>query len=139
MNLGLAVTNLGPKMSYLDAAQSDDLPRNLALGFAYKLINSDYNRLLLTAEANKILVGLDDGIGTELEETVFNGGVEWEYMDLFAVRAGRIHDEEGDVKVWTLGAGLSPLDFLRVDFAYIPSSKDDALANTLRISAAVSL
>ena len=137
LNLGLAITNIGPKMAYIDAAQSDDLPRNLAVGFAYKLLNSQYNSLLITAEANKLMVGLDDGLSNEFKEVVFNGGAEFSYANLIAVRGGYIYDQEGNIKTVTFGAGLRPLDWLKADFAYIPSSDDVALANTLRISLAI--
>ena len=137
LNLGLAITNIGPKMAYIDAAQSDDLPRNLAVGFAYKLLNSQYNSLLITFEANKLLVGLNDGFSSELKEVVYNGGGEFSYANLIAVRVGYIYDQEGAIKTVTFGAGLRPLDWLKADFAYIPSSDDVALANTLRISLAI--
>ncbi len=137
LNIGLAVTNLGPDMAYIDAAQSDPLPRNLAFGFAYKILNSDYTSLLLTLEANKLLVGVDDGFGTELEEVIANIGAEFVYADLLAVRGGYIHDEEGRVKTLTLGAGLKPLEWMRADFSYIPNSDDVALANTLRMSLSI--
>jgi hypothetical protein len=131
---GLAVTNLGPQMTYIDAAQSDDLPRNLAFGFAYKLLQSDYYRLLVTAELNKILVGVDDGLSQELREAVFNTGAEFMYANIFAIRAGYIYDQDGNIKNLTLGAGLSPLQNMKFDFSYIPSNSSSVLANTLRLS-----
>ena len=134
---GLAVTNLGPQMTYIDAAQSDDLPRNLAFGFAYKLLQSDYYRLLVTAEMNKILVGIDDGISQELQETVFNTGAEFMYANIFAIRAGYVYDQDGNVKNLTLGAGLTPLQNMRFDFSYIPSGSTSVLANTLRLSLSI--
>lgn len=136
LNFGLALTNLGPKMSYIDANQADDLPRNLGVGFAYKLFNSDFNRLTLTTEVNKILVGVDDGFSQEVQEVVLNTGAEWMYANLFALRGGYIFDEEGEVKVFTLGAGLAAFDKLKFDFAYIPSGQSVALSNVLRISVA---
>ena len=136
---GLAVTNLGPKMSYIDAAQSDDLPRNLAIGVSYKLLQSDYNRLIVTAEVNKLLVGLDDPSDVELQQTVINGGAEFMYANLFAARAGYIYDQEGDIKTFTVGFGLRLLERMKFDFAYIPSQDDFSLANTLRISLGVML
>ncbi len=139
LSLGLAVTNLGPKMAYIDAAQSDDLPRNLAIGFAYKLIDSDYNRLIVTAEMNKMLVGLDDNTSKELQEMVFNGGAEFTYANLISARAGYIYDEEGEIKTPTLGMGLLLFDKFGFDFSYIPSQDDFSLANTLRISLRVLL
>jgi len=132
---GMAITNLGPKMSYIDAAQSDPLPRNLAIGFAYTLLQSDYTKLLVTAEVNKLMVGLDDRSGEELKQSVINGGGEFTYANLFAVRAGYIYDQEGSIKTPTLGFGLSPFSWGEFDFAYIPSQDDFSLANTLRISA----
>jgi hypothetical protein len=134
LTFGLALTNLGPKMSYIDAEQSDDLPRNLALGFAYRLLQSDYIRMIVTAEINKLMVGLDDSSSEELKQSVINGGAEFTYANLFSARAGYIYDQEGDIKTPTLGFGLSPFAWGEFDFAYIPSQDDFSLANTLRIS-----
>jgi hypothetical protein len=131
---GAALTNLGPKMSYIDAAQSDDLPRNLAVGFSYKLLRSEYTSLIATVEANKLMVGLTGKTSKELKEAIFNGGFEFAYANLLAVRGGYIYDQEGEVKTFTVGFGLSPFAWGGVDFAYIPSQKDFSLANTLRIS-----
>lgn len=139
LQLGLAVTNLGPQMAYIDAAQADDLPRNLALGFAYKIIDAEDTRLLVTAEMNKILVGLDDGFSGELKEAIFNGGAEFEFLDLIAFRGGYIYDQDGQVKTPTFGVGLRPIKPVRFDVSYIPSDSDVALANTLRWSAAFNL
>lgn len=139
LQFGLAVTNIGPKMAYIDAAQSDDLPRNLAFGFAYKLLRSEYNQLMITAEFNKLLVGLDDGFSTEIEEAILNGGIEYTYNDLLSARAGYIYDQEGDVKTPTLGIGLRLFETFKFDFSYVPSQDGLALANTLRISLGVML
>ncbi len=135
LSLGMAVTNIGPKMKYIDAAQSDDLPRNLAFGFAYKLINKQDLRVLVTAEGNKLLVGLNDGLSQEFKEVILNGGMEVSYVNLIAARLGYIYDQEGQVKALTVGFGLNLIDLLKVDLAYIPSQNDVALANTLRVSA----
>ncbi|MCH7690559.1 MAG: PorV/PorQ family protein [candidate division Zixibacteria bacterium] len=140
LTLGLAVTNLGPQMTYIDAAQADDLPRNLGLGFAYELIQSEYYSFLITAEMNKLLVGVDlKNLGQELEETVFNGGAEFMYAGIFAIRTGYIYDQEGKVKSLTLGAGLKPLPSTSIDFSYIPSNSSSALSNTLRYSFSMGL
>jgi hypothetical protein len=131
---GAALTNIGPKMSYIDAAQSDDLPRNLAIGLSYKLLRSEYTSLIATVEANKLMVGLTGKTSKELQEAIYNGGFEFAYANLLAVRGGYIYDQEGEVKTFTVGFGLSPFAWGGVDFAYIPSQKDFSLANTLRIS-----
>ena len=134
LNWGLAVTNFGPKMQYADAAQADHLPRNLAFGFSYNLIQTDYNRLMITGELNKMLVGLDDGLSEEFKEMIFAGGAEFTYANLISARAGYYFDDEGQLKYLTLGLGVNMFDRLKFDFAYIPNNDDIALANTLRMS-----
>jgi hypothetical protein len=137
-NLGLAITNLGPDISYIDVAQADPLPRNLAFGVAYKLIESPYNKLLLTAEANKSLVGMGDGFKQELKEVILNGGAEYWYGSFIAFRGGYIYDQEGEVKTPTLGFGLA-YKLFKFDFAYIPSNDNVPLANTMRFSLSIGL
>ena len=137
MDLGLAITNLGPDMAYIDAAQSDPLPRNFAFGVAYKVLQTDYYHFLVTAEVNKSLVGVDDSFREELKQLVLNGGGEFLYGNILALRAGYIYDQEGDIKTATLGIGLGPVGIFKFDFSYIPSTKDGVLDNTLRISFAV--
>jgi hypothetical protein len=139
MRLGMVVTNLGPNMSYIDAAQSDALPRNLAVGFAYRLVDSPYNRLTLVAEINKLLTSLGDGFSQEFREAVENFGMEYWYGSLLALRAGYIYDREGEIKTPTLGVGLQYKGKYRLDFAYIPSSQNTPLANTLRTSLTVKM
>ncbi|MCK4461963.1 MAG: PorV/PorQ family protein, partial [candidate division Zixibacteria bacterium] len=139
LTLGMALTNLGPKMAYIDAAQADHLPRNLAIGFAYKLLQSEYYQLLVTSDVNKILVGMDDGLSEELKQLILNSGAEFLYANIIALRAGYIHDEEGAVKTMTLGVGLSLLDKFKFDFSYIPSGSTESLKNTLRVSVSVLL
>ncbi len=152
LNFGAAITNLGPDLQYSQQSQADPLPRNLAFGLAYKLIQSDNYRLLVTAEANRLLVegraadtedpNILDDIGTikEFKEMIFNGGGEFVYGDIIALRGGYIYDQEGKIKTATFGVGLTLLDRLKFDFSYIPG--DDAkviLANTLRVSLEVLL
>jgi hypothetical protein len=137
LNFGSAITNIGPDVSYIDAAQSDPLPRNLAIGLSYKALYSEYYHLLFTAELNKSLVSVDDGFDNEVREIVYNGGTEFMYGNLIAFRAGYIYDDIGDVKTITLGLGLAPAHNFRFDFAYIPSNTEAPLANTLRVSAQI--
>lgn len=137
LNIGMALTNLGPKIFYIDAAQADDLPRNLAIGFAYKPINAEYVRMTVTVEANKTMAKLGDGFKTELQQVVLNAGAEMTYLDLISFRGGYIYDEEGDVKVGTLGVGLTYKGMAQIDFAYLPSQGDSPLGNTLLSSLSV--
>lgn len=56
--LGLAMTNIGSKITYTNAAnrQKDFLPTNLGIGGAWTLNLDDYNSLTLAADINKLLV-----------------------------------------------------------------------------------
>jgi len=133
MQLGAALTNLGPDISYIDAAQADPLPRNLGVGLAYYLWDTPYNSLVIQGELNKMLTNLNKGIGTELENAIRHIGAEYWYANFLAVRGGYKYDKEGQVKHLTFGAGLQ-YGTARFDLAYVPSSVDSPLANTLRIS-----
>jgi len=136
LTFGMAITNLGPDLQYSQQSQADPLPRNLAVGFSYKLLQSDYNRLLITAEINKLLVNIDS-FRQELKEVIINSGAEFVYANLLAIRAGYIYDQEGRIKTPSFGAGLTLMERLKFDFSYIPNSSSVALANTLRMSLTV--
>ena len=45
MSFGLNLSNLGPKITYIDAAQADPLPTNLRLGISAQVIKSEFNNL----------------------------------------------------------------------------------------------
>lgn len=133
LTLGGAVTNLGPDISYIDAQQSDPLPRNLGVGFAYKLWDSPYNRLTLVTDFNKELVDLGDGASDEFKQIIYNVGAEYWYSSTIALRGGYIHDEDGQIKTMTVGVGLA-LENMHLDIGYIPSQDNLPLANTVRYS-----
>ena len=79
------------------------------------------------------MVNLSGKSSSEFKQIVYNGGFEYWYGSFFAARAGYIYDQDGQIKTPTLGAGIAYQRF-QMDFAYIPSSKDLPLANTLRFS-----
>jgi hypothetical protein len=133
VDLGIAATNFGPNIAYIDLNQSDPLPRNMAVGLAFRFIDTPFNKLTGTFEVNKELVGLTDPVKTEIKEAIENMGIEYWYGTYVALRAGYIYDRAGDIKTPTFGAGLQ-YGLFHFDFAYIPSSKDLALANTMRFS-----
>jgi len=56
LSLGFNLSNMGPKITYIDAAQADPLPTNLKVGFAYKLVDSKYNKLTVVGDMNKLMV-----------------------------------------------------------------------------------
>ena len=58
LTLGLAITNIGSKITYTNAAnqQRDFLPTNLGIGGAWTLNFDNYNSLTIAADVNKLLV-----------------------------------------------------------------------------------
>ncbi len=56
LDIGLTITNIGPKVSFIDPAQADPQPTNLSLGLNYRVINSEFNKFSLIYDVNKLLV-----------------------------------------------------------------------------------
>ncbi len=56
LDFGLTITNIGPKVAFIDPAQADPQPTNLTLGINYRVINTEYNKLSLIYDVNKLLV-----------------------------------------------------------------------------------
>ena len=55
-NFGVAVTNIGPKIWFMDQSQSDPAPTNMRIGFLSKVYDDGFNKVNLILDANKILV-----------------------------------------------------------------------------------
>jgi Type IX secretion system protein PorV len=53
---GLAISNLGNKVSYTQSNVRDFIPTNLGLGLGYTIHLDDYNTLTFTTDFNKLLV-----------------------------------------------------------------------------------
>jgi len=53
---GINLSNLGPKIAYIDQAQADPIPTNFRLGFAYQILNDEFNSLIATLDFSKLLV-----------------------------------------------------------------------------------
>ncbi len=54
--IGLAMTNIGSKITYTRSTVRDFLPTNLGLGVAWNLDPNPYNRLTLALDVNKLMV-----------------------------------------------------------------------------------
>jgi hypothetical protein len=55
-SIGANLSNLGPKIYYIDQAQADPIPTNFRLGFAFKVIDDEFNSLIYTLDFSKLLV-----------------------------------------------------------------------------------
>ncbi|MBN1756042.1 PorV/PorQ family protein [bacterium] len=149
LTMGLTVQNIGPSIHYIDYEQRDPLPRNLKLGLAYRILDSDFNRLTIATDFNKDLIDLgNDPLNRELREMVKNIGVEYTYSNLISLRGGYLidydyHYEPGDdewvgTHYMTFGAGIKYSNY-QFDFSYVPehTGADEStlpLSNIMRFS-----
>jgi len=151
---GLNISNMGPKIAYIDEAQADPLPSNFKTGIAYKLVDQKYNKLTIAADINKLLVTphgdkpadpfyqalitswYDESFQRELDKITRSIGMEYWYSDLIALRAGYYFDKDGKVKYTSFGAGLK-YSLYGFDFGYIAAPEGHPLANTMRFSLTV--
>lgn len=158
LGIGFNFSNLGPKVTYVDASQADPLPSNFRLGFGYDLVKTDFNNLTITADFNKLIVRREgassdplykaifttwkSGFGNTLASIQSSVGAEYWYGNpkLIALRGGFFYEDpnHGNRKFITLGAGLR-YSMYGFDFSYIRTSEDThPLANTLRFTLSVS-
>ncbi|MCA9732809.1 MAG: type IX secretion system outer membrane channel protein PorV [Deferribacteres bacterium] len=158
LSFGVNIANMGPKVTYIDKAQADPLPTNLRLGFSYKPIDDEFNRLTVAFEFDKLLVRryqdendetksdpfykalysslFDESMNTELKRVIANVGAEYWYGDMIAMRTGFHHDDIGKVRYLTFGAGLKYAS-LYIDAAYIsPLEQGHPLEDTIQFSLA---
>jgi hypothetical protein len=83
-SIGINLSNIGPKIYYIDQAQADPIPTNFRLGFAYKIIDEDFNQLLYTLDFSKLLVSRKEIIEVVSEDSTrtISESKEW-YEALF--------------------------------------------------------
>jgi hypothetical protein len=149
---GLNLSNLGPKVTYIDADQADPLPTNLRIGLGYKLINDEYNEATATLDFSRLLVSRnEDGTSDPFYEAVFSswgdgsglnkintsGGIEYWYGSprLLALRIGYFYEDPsyGNRQFLTFGAGIR-FDIYGFDFSYISAEENHPLSDTIRFS-----
>jgi hypothetical protein len=145
LSIGMNLSNLGPKIFYIDKAQADPIPTNLRLGFAYQIFSDEYNSLTYTLDFSKLLVSRDTtgksdefykalftswsnrSFSEEIRDVVTSMGLEYWYGQpgdfLFAIRSGFFYEDPsfGNRKFMTLGAGIR-YDIYGFDFSYITTS-----------------
>ncbi len=123
LSIGANLSNLGPKITYIDQAQSDPIPTNFRLGFAFQIFNDEFNSLVYTLDFSKLLVSRtetatsdttstsesdewyeavftswgDDPIDEEMRDIVTSMGLEYWYGTpgdfLFALRTGYFYED----------------------------------------------
>lgn len=159
-SIGFNLSNIGPKIYYINKAQADPIPTNFRLGFAYKILDDEFNSLTYTLDFSKLLVSKktpkddfykaiftswgDQPLKEELKDVVSSMGLEYVYGQAgdyqFAVRSGYFYEDPsyGNRKFLTLGAGIR-YDMYGFDFSYITTSvfkggENHPLSDTLRFT-----
>lgn len=130
-NIGVAISNLGPNITHVDADQSDPLPRKMTFGIARSLYQSDLMSLLFVGD---MLVPLldwnsdedDYGIGLDFGENEFGVGVEWSYDSSLFIQFG-YKKGTGDIEDSTYGFGVDLNKWvgsaITFGFASVPQAK----------------
>jgi hypothetical protein len=151
LSIGANLSNLGPKITYIDQAQSDPIPTNLRLGFAFQIFNDEFNSLVYTLDFSKLLVSrteiiangdttsqsdewyealftswTDDDFSEELRDIVTSMGLEYWYGTpgdfLFALRGGYFYEDPAYGNRKFMTFGAGlRYDIYGFDFSYISS------------------
>jgi len=150
-SFGAALSNLGSKIDYSsDASQKDFIPANLGIGAAYSKAFNDQNKIVFSADINKLLVptppadsaaqiefrnktvvsswfssfgDASGGFKEEMKEFQVSFGTEYWYNEQFALRAGYFYENpaKGNRRSFTVGTGIR-YQKLTFNFSYlIPS------------------
>jgi hypothetical protein len=158
-NFGVVLSNLGSKISY-NETESDFIPTNLGIGFAYTTQFDPYNALTFTVDFNKLLVpdlstrdttvsvisgmfssftDAPNGISGETKQIDVSAGLEYWYQKQFALRTGYFYENpvNGDRQYFTAGVGVR-YNVFEINASYlIPSGSGitrNPLSNTVRFS-----
>jgi hypothetical protein len=104
-SLGLNISNIGPKMTYIDEAQADPLPTNLKVGFAYRILNDKFNSLVFAADFNKLLVNrVTPIIGTDTLGNPIYGRPRVD--NVFRAMISSWGGSGGGLRSFTMGLGM---------------------------------
>ncbi len=164
LSYGASISNIGSKITYNSADEEDFIPTNLKLGGALSTFLDPYNKVTFALDFNKLLVptpqpdgserdkgvlegmfssfgDAPNGFSEELQEIMISTGLEYEYKETFALRAGYFYENEnkGNRQYFTFGAGFQ-VKKIEFNFSYlIPQFQDHPLAETLRFGMIVDL
>jgi hypothetical protein len=152
ISIGANLSNIGPKIYYIDQAQADPIPTNFRLGFAVQLVQDEFNSLIYTLDFSKLLVNRDriissedttyqsdswyeaiftawgnDPISEELRDIVTSMGLEYWYGTpgdfLFALRGGYFYEDPSFGNRKFITFGAGiRYDLYGFDFSYISTS-----------------
>jgi len=130
LDMSLVIQNMGPNVTFVDQEQADPPPMTVRVGAAYTVMDNPFNKLILSAEASKMLANDDaflERFATGwkyMDETIYGVGAEYTYLQLIALRGGYFSDEAGSITGPSFGAGFnyafSNRYKLSLDFSMVP-------------------
>jgi hypothetical protein len=115
LNLGLAVSNLGPSITFINRDQAAPLPRDLRVGFAYTPVASNVAQITVASDYERPIVEFE-------RSPIYHVGAEFMYVNLIAVRAGYINDRDGAIRALSYGLGVMFNKRYRLDWASVPQA-----------------
>lgn len=158
LSLGASITNIGAKISYTSANNTDFIPTNLRIGGTYKTDLDAVNSLTFALDFNKLMVPSPEsgsksksllngvfgsfsdargGFSEEIREFTISTGIEYWYNQTFAGRLGYFFEaqDKGNRKYLTAGIGAK-FDKFGFDMAYLvpTNGRESALAETIRFT-----
>ncbi|MCB5252744.1 MAG: PorV/PorQ family protein [Candidatus Cloacimonadaceae bacterium] len=133
LDMSLVIQNIGPDVTFVDQEQADPSPMTVRLGAAYTVMDNPINKLIVSAEASKMLANEDNIFqrfitGWEyMDEAIYGVGAEYTYLQLIALRGGYFSDEAGSITGPSFGAGFN-YEFsnrykLSIDFSMVPAGE----------------
>lgn len=141
---GLAIQNMGPSLKFVDNGSPNPLPLNFRTGIGFDPYVDETHRFTLALEMNKVLVRqrggtgtevfevdpawkaivtawTDESFGEELEDAIYNLGLEYAFTEFIFLRSGWVQDKSGDITDYTYGIGFD-YQGLRFDYAGYPQA-----------------
>ncbi len=114
-SIGMNLSNIGPKIYYIDQAQADPIPTNFRLGIATRLYQDDFNSITMTLDFSKLLVDKGEAFRGEVDSTATPKQRKDFYEAIFTAWADQPLSEE--IRDITTAVGLEywygqPGDFM---------------------------
>lgn len=163
LSFGANISNIGAKISYINAGTADFIPTNLRIGSALEMSIDpegknkitaalDFNKLMVpttsTGRSQTVLSGMfgsfgdaPGGLSEEFKEIMISVGAEYNYNDLFFARLGYFGENvsKGNRKYFTVGAGFKYND-LGIDVSYLAAQgANSPLGNTIRFTLSLAI
>lgn len=107
----VVVQNLGPGVRYTGTGKRDPLPYLLRLGISYRPIWTEFHKVTLAFDINKILVNITRDLNKYgpvwvAWEAFKHFGIEYTLIDIISLRMGYFIDRDGAREGFTFGAGI---------------------------------